>query len=222
MTGAVTRQYHFPPAGLTAPPAGACSPEELLGVASRACHSSSDLGALQGSPEHLRRICELLGALHKHVVEQGFELEDKRLRLSVAERMVSGARDQVAIVRGSLGVEVAAHRDTKQKAEQEHELRIAAEEELRQLSERHVRDSARLARAMRLLGHAFDRTRRVVGTLLDLSGDGDVTCPTLCAVDTRLDVCSDEKIVVDVDDVDVLEAWGVATEPWIWKEDQNG
>ena len=99
MTPAVTRKYHFPPAGLTAPPAEECSHEQLLDLALCACRSPSDLGALQGSPEHLRRICELLGELHTHVVGQELELEATRERLAAAGRMVSGARDQAAIVR---------------------------------------------------------------------------------------------------------------------------
>ena len=205
MTPAVTRQYHFPPAGLTAPPAEECSHEQLLELGLRACRSPSDLGALQGSPEHLRRICELLGALHTHVVGQELELEATRERLAAAGRMVSGARDQAAIVRNSLGVEVAAHQVTKQQAEQEHELRIAAEEELRRVSESYARDGARLARTMRLLGLAFDRTNHVVDTLLDLSGDGDVTCPDVCVLDE------------DKTSIDVLDAGCVAAEPWLYQ-----
>jgi len=203
MTPAVTRQYHFPPAGLTAPPAAECSHEQLLELALRACRSPSDLGALQGSPEHLWRICELLGEFHTHVVGQELELEATRERLAAAGRMVSGARDQAAIVRNSLGIEVAAHSVTKQQVEQEQELRIAAEDELRRVSESYARDSARLARAIRILGLAFDRTNHVVDTLLDLSGDGDITCPDVCALDE------------DKTSIDVLDAACVAAEPWL-------
>ena len=203
MTPAVTRKYHFPPAGLTAPPAEECSHEQLLDLALCACRSPSDLGALQGSPEHLRRICELLGELHTHVVGQELELEATRERLAAAGRMVSGARDQAAIVRNFLGVEVAAHQATKQQVEQQRELRVAAEQELQRVSASYARDSARLARAMRILGLAFDRTNHVVDTLLDLSGDGDVTCPEIRALD-------DDKTLIDV-----LDAGCVAAEPWL-------
>jgi len=211
MALAVTRRYHFPPAGLTAPPAEACSYEQLVELALRACRSPSDLGALQGSPEHLRRICELVEALHTCVVEQEHELEITRERLAAAGRMVSGARDQAAIVRNSLGIEVDAHRATKQQVDQERELRIAAEEELQRVSQSHARDSARLARAMRLLGLAFDRTNRVVGTLLDFNGDGDVTCPDV--VVPALDE--------DRTSIDVLDARCVAAEPLLC-EHANG
>jgi hypothetical protein len=220
MIPAVTRRYHFPPAGLTAPPAEECSHEQLLDLALLASRSPSDLGALQGSPDHLRRICELLGAFHRHAVEQELELEVTRERLVAAGRMVSGARDQAAIVRNSLGVEVAKHRATKQQAVQEYELRIAAEEELRRVLEGHARDRERLARAMRLLAIVFDRTKRVASTLFDLSGDGDVTPPNVRALDMSPEAGSEETCI------DILDARCVAAEPWLCvstgKENQDG
>jgi hypothetical protein len=167
----------------------------------------------------MRRICEQLAALHKHVVEQEIELEDTRKRLTAAGRMVSGARDQAAVVRGALGAEVAAHRVTKQKVDEEHELRIAAEEELRRVAESCARDGERLSRAMRLLAQFSDREtllrRRRAGAMPDRGpGPGFVSGRGLMVMSTGVSVATrgcpvvdtpfdpsgedDEKTIVDV------------------------
>lgn len=199
MRPVVTQQYHFPPAGLA--PAEECTHEQLLELAMLACRSPSDLGALQRSPDRLRLICELLGELHKRAIAQEHELGNMRARLAAAKRMADGAYEQAAVVRNSLGIEVASHRATKQQADQEHELRMAAEEELQRVSANYTRDSARVARAMRLLDLAFDRMKRVVDTFLDLRGDEDeeVTHPNVRALDTcpdvGADICAEEETI---------------------------
>ena len=208
----VTQQYHFPPASLTGPPAEELSPEQLRAVAQRACTSVTDLRALQGSPAHLLRLCEMLGALHTHVVDQEADLEATRNRLSAAGRMVSGARDQAALVRHSLGLEVAAHCETKRLADQEHELRIAAEEELRRVVEAHARDSKRLSRAIRLIGQLSDQRPRqgrwgagktpgVLQVSLEGTRPGVDTLLDLSEADACPDDLDNEKTVVDPQDV---------------------
>lgn len=174
MMSVVTQPYHFPPAELQGPPAEECSSEQLLDLAKQACRAPSDLGALQGSPDHLRRICELLGSLHKHVVEQESELGDRDKRLIAVDSLMSRTRDQIAIVRRSLDIEIEAHQATQQQADRERGLRLAAEEEqrcaeeeLRRVVEKQARDSERLARAMRLLSVSFDRARQVMDMVLD-------------------------------------------------------
>lgn len=56
----VTQLYHFPPARPDAPAAARCTREQLVQIAADAADSMSDLHALVSSPEHVRRMCELL------------------------------------------------------------------------------------------------------------------------------------------------------------------
>jgi hypothetical protein len=216
MSPDVTQQYRFPPASLTGPPAEELSPEQLLEVARRAIASVTDLRALQTSPSHLLRLCEMFDTLHAHVVTQEAELGETRKRLSAAGRMVAGARDQAAIVRHALDREVAAHQATRQRADQEHDRRIVVEEELRREAEAHVRevaahvgDSERLARAMLLIEQLSDPRvrqlrRRAGGTPLAVQIPQRPSVVTL-AVPGEVDTCSNdldtEKTVVDVQDI---------------------
>jgi hypothetical protein len=208
MSQNVTQQYHFPPASPTGPRAEELSSEQLLEVAGRAIASVTDLRALLTSPSHLLRLCEMLVALHAHVVRQEAELAETRKRLSAAGRMVAGARDQAAIVRHSLGLEIAAHQATRRRADQEHDQRSVSEEELRREVEAHARDSERLARAMRLIEQLSDprarQGRRAGGTPLAVQIPQRPSVGGL-AVPSEVDPCADdldtEKTVVDVQDV---------------------
>lgn len=55
-----TQQYHFPPARADAPPARECTLDDLVQIAADASESMTDLRTLLCSPEHVRRVCQLL------------------------------------------------------------------------------------------------------------------------------------------------------------------
>ncbi len=55
-----TQAYRFPAAGPDAPEADRCSDDQLLQLAVDAVESRGDLLALISSPQHVRRLCELL------------------------------------------------------------------------------------------------------------------------------------------------------------------
>lgn len=69
-----TQAYRFPPARPCAPSAEQCADGDLRRIVTDALANLSDLFALAGSPEHLRRVLELAQRSHAELVAERTEV----------------------------------------------------------------------------------------------------------------------------------------------------
>jgi hypothetical protein len=97
------------------------------------------------------KVCQLASAqdVEVHVrLEARLRLVERQL--AAANGMVTALRERLDLTRRELGDEVAAHGVTAQRANQEHELRLAAEVDLHGVKQLHASDRAALERATKL------------------------------------------------------------------------
>jgi hypothetical protein len=136
-----TLQRRFPPARPFAPSAADCTEEDLLELAAGAARDGNELYALLASRDHVRRICALLV---EYAPEGASLLATRARQLAAAQGVADTLRTRLAAVRAALGQATDEHRETIRRAEQERELRVAAEAERDRLAQ-HARDNELLA-----------------------------------------------------------------------------